>query len=166
VKSEISRGLFSICSCLLAALPFEYVDEHEDFNYDLDTAQSQAKYDARLLSQQMLSDAELQRQGASGGQDNALDADSSRAQGIAAGSDLEAASSAQENLEPHSRAASCFTNGHKYTHGQKVGWLEARSVTINWFSIKSSTLGQASICLVKFIQFYLIPVLFEWFNLI
>jgi len=122
VKSEISRGLFSICSCLLAALPFEYVDEHEDFNYDLDTAQSQAKYDARLLSQQMLSDAELQRQGVSGGQDNALDADSSRAQGIAAGSDLEAASSAQENLEPHSRAASCFTNGHKYTHGQKVGW--------------------------------------------
>jgi len=50
VKSEISRGLFSICSCLLAALPFEYVDEHEDFNYDLDTAQSQAKYDVDNLT--------------------------------------------------------------------------------------------------------------------
>ncbi|XP_050743542.1 probable basic-leucine zipper transcription factor Q isoform X2 [Drosophila biarmipes] len=112
------------------ALPFEYVDEHEDFNYDLDTAQSQAKYDARLLSQQMLSDAELQRQGVSGAQDSALDGDSSRAQGIAAGSDLEAASSAQENLEPHSRAASCFTNGHKYTHGQKVPRLDACEVCL------------------------------------
>ncbi|XP_016941093.3 homeobox protein 13 [Drosophila suzukii] len=141
IRSDSMTNGNSLRSCLLLAtilgllcrtkaLPFEYVDEHEDFNYDLDTAQSQAKYDARLLSQQMLSDAELQRQGVSGGQDNALDADSSRAQGIAAGSDLEAASSAQENLEPHSRAASCFTNGHKYTHGQKVPRLDACEVCL------------------------------------
>ncbi|KAH8348851.1 hypothetical protein KR084_011856 [Drosophila pseudotakahashii] len=116
--------------CRTKALPFEYVDEHEDFNYDLDTAQSQAKYDARLLSQQMLSDAELQRQAGSGGQDNALDADSPRAQGIGAGSDLDAGTSAQENLEPHSRAAACFTNGHKYTHGQKVPRLDACEVCL------------------------------------
>lgn len=102
-------------------MPFEYVDEHEDFNYDLDTAQSQAKYDARLLSQQMLSDAELQRQGLSDGQDNALDGDSAAAQGTGAGSHLDAVSSVHDDLEPHSRAAACFTNGHKYTHGQKVG---------------------------------------------
>ncbi|XP_017125813.2 mediator of RNA polymerase II transcription subunit 15 [Drosophila elegans] len=116
--------------CRTKALPFEYVDEHEDFNYDLDTAQSQAKYDARLLSQQMLSDAELQRQRLSGAQDNALDADSARAQGIGAVSDSEAASAAQEDLEPHSRAAACSTNGHTYTHGQKVPRQDACEVCL------------------------------------
>lgn len=115
-------GLFCICSCLHAALPFEYLDEHDDLNYDLDTAQSQAKYDARLLSQQMLSDVELQRQRADGEQDNALDSDSPRAQGMRAASAADGAdgSPTEEDLEPHSRAAACFTNGHKYTHGQKV----------------------------------------------
>ncbi|XP_043662437.1 uncharacterized protein LOC122626304 [Drosophila teissieri] len=123
-------GLF----CRTKALPFEYVDEHDDFNYDLDTAQSQAKYDARLLSQQMLSDAELQRQGLSdaqyNAQHNALDGDSTAAQGTGAGSHLDAVSSAQEDLEPHSRAAACFTNGHKYTHGQKVPRLDACEVCL------------------------------------
>ncbi|XP_017003893.2 probable basic-leucine zipper transcription factor Q [Drosophila takahashii] len=141
IRSDSMTNGNSLRSCLLLAtilgllcrteaLPFEYVDEHEDFNYDLDTAQSQAKYDARLLSQQMLSDAELQRQAGSGAQDNALDADSPRAQGIGAGSGLDAGSSAQENLEPHSRAAACFTNGHKYTHGQKVPRLDACEVCL------------------------------------
>ncbi|XP_033154288.1 homeobox protein 13 [Drosophila mauritiana] len=116
--------------CRTKALPFEYVDEHEDFNYDLDTAQSQAKYDARLLSQQMLSDAELQRQGLSDGQDNALDGDSAAARGTGAGSHLDAVSSVQDDLEPHSRAAACFTNGHKYTHGQKVPRLDACEVCL------------------------------------
>lgn len=104
-----------------AALPFEYLDEHDDFNYDLDTAQSQAKYDARLLSQQMLSEAELQQQRAEAGHDDGLDTDSTRAQGIPSASGTDPVGSAEEEeLEPHSRAAACFTNGHKYTHGQKV----------------------------------------------
>ncbi|XP_017079199.2 transcription activator MSS11 isoform X2 [Drosophila eugracilis] len=78
----------------------------------------------------MLSDAELQQQRGSGAQDNALDADSPIAQGIGVGSGLDAASSTQEDLEPRSRAAACFTNGHKYTHGQKVPRLDACEVCL------------------------------------
>ncbi|KAH8236986.1 hypothetical protein KR038_001981 [Drosophila bunnanda] len=118
--------------CGSEALPFEYVDEHDDFNYDLDTAQSQAKYDARLLSEQMLSDAELQRQRADGEQDNGLEPGSPRAQGIGTASVAGGAdgSPTEEDLEPHSRAAACFTNGHKYTHGQKVPRLDACEVCL------------------------------------
>ncbi|XP_020815452.1 homeotic protein female sterile [Drosophila serrata] len=137
IRSDSMTNGSSLRSCLLLAtvlgllcgseaLPFEYVDEHDDFNYDLDTAQSQAKYDARLLSQQMLSDAELQRQ------DNGLEPGSPRAQGIGAASVADGAdgSPTEEDLEPHSRAAACFTNGHKYTHGQKVPRLDACEVCL------------------------------------
>ncbi|XP_017093870.2 probable serine/threonine-protein kinase MARK-A [Drosophila bipectinata] len=142
-RSSMTNGN-SLRSCLLLlctiqglfyprthALPFEYLDEHDDFNYDLDTAQSQAKYDARLLSQQMLSEAELQRQRAEAGHDDGLDTGSTRAQGIPAASGTDPAGSAEEEeLEPHSRAAACFTNGHKYTHGQKVPRLDACEVCL------------------------------------
>ncbi|KAH8316370.1 hypothetical protein KR067_006129 [Drosophila pandora] len=142
-RSSMTNGN-SLRSCLLLlctilglfyprthALPFEYLDEHDDFNYDLDTAQSQAKYDARLLSQQMLSEAELQRQRAEAGHDDGLDTDSTRAQGIPSASGTDPAGSAEEEeLEPHSRAAACFTNGHKYTHGQKVPRLDACEVCL------------------------------------
>ncbi|KAH8254043.1 hypothetical protein KR032_008138 [Drosophila birchii] len=143
IRSDSMTNGSSLRSCLLLAtvfgllcgneaLPFEYVDEHDDFNYDLDTAQSQAKYDARLLSQQMLSDAELQRQRADGDQDNGLEPGSPRAQGIGAASVADGAngSPTEEDLEPHSRAAACFTNGHKYTHGQKVPRLDACEVCL------------------------------------
>ncbi|XP_022225643.2 homeotic protein female sterile [Drosophila obscura] len=99
------------------ALPFEYLDEHDDFNYDLDTAQSQAKYDARLLSQQMLSDAELLQQAEGTGPHTV------RPQGGLSDGSV-------EDLEPHSRAAACFTNGHKYTHGQKVPRQDACEVCL------------------------------------
>ncbi|KAH8267088.1 hypothetical protein KR018_002147 [Drosophila ironensis] len=112
------------------ALPFEYLDEHDDFNYDLDTAQSQAKYDARLLSQQMLSEAELQRQRSQDMPDDVLDPDSTRAQGMSSASGMDPAGLAEEDLEPHSRAAACFTNGHKYTHGQKVPRSDACEVCL------------------------------------
>ncbi|KAH8285378.1 hypothetical protein KR054_008322 [Drosophila jambulina] len=143
IRSDSMTNGSSLRSCLLLAtvlgllcgseaLPFEYVDEHDDFNYDLDTAQSQAKYDARLLSQQMLSDAELQRQRAEGEQDNGLEPGSTRAQGIGEASAADGAdgSPTEEDLEPHSRAAACFTNGHKYTHGQKVPRLDACEVCL------------------------------------
>ncbi|XP_033234070.1 myb-like protein Q [Drosophila pseudoobscura] len=107
------------------ALPFEYLDEHDDFNYDLDTAQSQAKYDARLLSQQMLSDTELRQQAGATGleSESTLDPHTLRAQGGRSDGSV-------EDLEPHSRAAACFTNGHKYTHGQKVPRQDACEVCL------------------------------------
>ncbi|KAH8372751.1 hypothetical protein KR009_004404 [Drosophila setifemur] len=141
IKSDINHSSSmtngnSLRSCLLLctfmglcswtkALPFEYIDEHDD----LDTAQSQAKYDARLLSQQMLSEAELQRQMTETEQD-ALDIDSVRVQGSGVASGLDRAGSMDEDLEPHSRAAACFTNGHKYTHGQKVPRSDACEVCL------------------------------------
>lgn len=116
------------------ALPFEYSEDHEDeFNYDLDEAQSQAKYDARLLSEQMLSDAELQQRAdaesgyssssISSGLGNANvnpNSNSNNGAQLAAAAGAVGSSAAEDDLEPHSRAAACFTNGHKYTHGQKV----------------------------------------------
>ncbi|XP_030384728.1 probable serine/threonine-protein kinase tsuA isoform X2 [Scaptodrosophila lebanonensis] len=113
-QSSLWFHLFLICcSChilgllqLAAALPFEYFDEHDDLNYDLDTVQSQAKYDAHLLSEQMLSDAELEQK-----PDTGIGT---------TGSNKEQQQQEEDNMEPHSRAAACFTNGRKYTHGQKV----------------------------------------------
>ncbi|KAH8304270.1 hypothetical protein KR059_005303 [Drosophila kikkawai] len=144
IRSDSMTNGSSLRSCLLVAtvlgllcgseaLPFEYIDEHDDFTYDLDTAQSQAKYDARLLSQQMLSEAELQRQRADEEeQGNGLESGSPRAQGIGVASAADGAdgSPTEEDLEPHSRAAACFTNGHKYTHGQKVPRLDACEVCL------------------------------------
>lgn len=108
------------------ALPFEYLEDHEDeFNYDLDEAQSQAKYDARLLSEQMLSDAELQQRadteaGYSSSSSSGSNPNSNSNNGAQSAAGAVGSSAAEDDLEPHSRAAACFTNGHKYTHGQKV----------------------------------------------
>ncbi|XP_017839612.1 myb-like protein Q isoform X1 [Drosophila busckii] len=120
---------------LAMALPFEYSDEHDDFNYDLDTAQSQAKYDARLLSEQMLSDAELLQQRAQNvdDADNNDDGDGSsslHSKPTQAQLTITASGSDEDDLEPHSRAAACFTNGHKYTHGQKVPRSDACEVCL------------------------------------
>ncbi|KAH8394679.1 hypothetical protein KR222_001665, partial [Zaprionus bogoriensis] len=123
------------------ALPFEYLEEHEDdFNYDLDEAQSQAKYDARLLSEQMLSDAELQQRadmeaGYSSSSSANVNANSSPNSdsdngGQSAAAAAVGSSAVEDDLEPHSRAAACFTNGHKYTHGQKVPRLDACEVCL------------------------------------
>ncbi|XP_034652570.1 ras guanine nucleotide exchange factor R [Drosophila subobscura] len=114
-------NIFGLLLSRSQALPFEYLDEpNDDFNYDLDTAQSQAKYDAHLLSQQMLSDAELLQQTAgTGSATHTLRAQSS---GLATGS--------VEDLEPHSRAAACNSNGHTYTHGQKVPREDACEVCL------------------------------------
>ncbi|EDW77024.2 uncharacterized protein Dwil_GK22145 [Drosophila willistoni] len=119
-------GLYAKCE----ALPFEYLDDDDFNNYDLDTVQSQAKYDAHLLSQQMLSDAELLKQRA-----DSESADTTRRSSRAKGDQGEgrtapAAGSTEEDLEPHSRAAACLTNGHKYTHGQKVPRLDACEVCL------------------------------------
>lgn len=105
------------------ALPFEYLED--DLNYDLDEAQSQAKYDARLLSEQMLSDAELQQRadtesGYSSSSSTSSNPNSSSNNGAQSAAGAVGSSAAEDDLEPHSRAAACFTNGHKYTHGQKV----------------------------------------------
>lgn len=141
-KSQLNSGLFrlfaSLCFRLpplpplapirvpFLALPFEYSEDHEDeFNYDLDEAQSQAKYDARLLSEQMLSDAELQQRadtesGYSSSSSTSSNPNSSSNNGAQSAAGAVGSSAAEDDLEPHSRAAACFTNGHKYTHGQKV----------------------------------------------
>lgn len=155
-KSQLNSGLFRLFASLcfrpmpifhplaplplpLLALPFEYSEDHEDeFNYDLDEAQSQAKYDARLLSEQMLSDAELQQRAdtesgysssgsssssssfASNANSNSNSNNGAQLAAAAGAVGSSAASEDEDDLEPHSRAAACFTNGHKYTHGQKV----------------------------------------------
>ncbi|XP_030562866.1 alpha-protein kinase 1 [Drosophila novamexicana] len=136
-------GLLRLEQHLAEALPFEYLDEHvDDFNYDLDEAQSQAKYDARLLSEQMLSDAELQQRAdiESGiisssntnndnNNNNNFNANSNT-DSTAAAAGSSSAAEAADDLEPHSRAAACFTNGHKYTHGQKVPRLDPCEVCL------------------------------------
>lgn len=138
-KSQLNSGLFRLFASLcfrpppllpflvpFLALPFEYLEDHEDeFNYDLDEAQSQAKYDARLLSEQMLSDAELQQRadieaGYSSTSSTGFNPNSNSNNGAQAAAGAVGSSAAEDDLEPHSRAAACFTNGHKYTHGQKV----------------------------------------------
>ncbi|XP_068147310.1 probable serine/threonine-protein kinase tsuA [Drosophila tropicalis] len=123
-------GLYAKCE----ALPFEYLDDDDFNNYDLDTVQSQAKYDAHLLSQQMLSDAELLKQRAdSESADTARRssrAEGDQGEGRTAPAAAAVAGSTEEDLEPHSRAAACLTNGHKYTHGQKVPRLDACEVCL------------------------------------
>ncbi|XP_075168584.1 uncharacterized protein LOC142240750 [Haematobia irritans] len=46
-------------SSMVAAVPYEYFDDHDQSFYDLDTEQIQAKYDTRLLSQHILKEPEI-----------------------------------------------------------------------------------------------------------
>lgn len=141
-------------------MPYEYFDDHEQSFYDLDSEQIQAKYDTRLLSQQMLQVQQQQQQhlenlnafhipdtGMStndGGSTMKTKLKTNDGQMLDLGADLD---DDEEEEEEHNdwlqetatkaaaltttitdtldelhlpRAASCFTNGHTFTHGQKV----------------------------------------------
>ncbi|XP_046809471.1 probable WRKY transcription factor protein 1 [Lucilia cuprina] len=174
-------------SSLVQAVPYEYFDDHEQSFFDLDSEQIQAKYDTRLLSQQMLQTEQQQQQhsenlkgflnygseditaniAVSGNTNNKLetrkqndagassylsktttklksndgqtlknvgantaddDDDDERNDWLEETATKAAAttSAITETLdELHlPRAASCFTNGQKYTHGQKVPRLD------------------------------------------
>lgn len=154
-------------SPLIFLVPYEYFDDHDQSFYDLDTEQIQAKYDTRLLSQQMLKTEEQQQQQ---NLQNKKDSFSTMGEGLTADADsrnilntkkhndatgsLYISTKLKSNDDGHHhsladewleetgatisatsatspaitekeelhlpRAASCYTNGHKYTHGQKV----------------------------------------------
>ena len=150
----------------LAAATFDYYDDHEQLSYDLDTEQSKAKYDTRILTQQLKSevseatDVQIDKTSANIYSNRAANADvNGGISGAAADSDnddvveatnaytgnrdssnadaaaADASSNGDDNfnnnnnkqhaedddeVQPHERAASCYTGGHKYTHGQKV----------------------------------------------
>ncbi|XP_036332391.1 myb-like protein Q [Rhagoletis pomonella] len=115
------------------AAPFEYFDDHDQLSYDLDTEQSKAKYDTRLLSEQMLKSEKSTERYES--------ADSHSAGGggigenVVANSELDddtetEADADVDDLQPHERAASCHNNGHKYTHGQKVPRIDPCEVCL------------------------------------
>ncbi|XP_061386023.1 signal transducer and activator of transcription C, partial [Musca vetustissima] len=193
-------------SSLVRAVPYEYFDDHDQSFYDLDTEQIQAKYDTRLLSQQMLktSDAQNEQQqqqhqslenqkgsmhltepdgystneerkmieeehmgGAGGGAGASFvfnDNGKNGERGSVTDSDIltklktndasqngknnnnnnnndadtkdttridETTPAITEKPEIHlPRAASCYTNGQKYTHGQKVPRLDSCEVCL------------------------------------
>ncbi|XP_067631725.1 uncharacterized protein [Eurosta solidaginis] len=108
------------------ATSFEYFEDHDQLSYDLDTEQSEAKYDTRLLSEQMLksekstehydesADSHVNVAVGGGGVSNTMT-------NTEMDDDIESDTDADvDDLQPHERAASCHNNGHKYTHGQKV----------------------------------------------
>ncbi|XP_059224815.1 uncharacterized protein LOC106092652 [Stomoxys calcitrans] len=171
-------------STLVAAVPYEYFDDHDQSFYDLDTEQIQAKYDTRLLSQHMLKPPEPQhdeqhtleskkgsqrdgtfvdgggvgdggvtdgehKERVHGAASIVLDTINKRNEGTDGSTDIlsklktndastnsytnkgnkdnaaawldETTPAITEKPEIHlPRAASCYTNGQKYTHGQKV----------------------------------------------
>ncbi|XP_058987005.1 homeobox protein 13 isoform X2 [Musca domestica] len=174
-------------SSLVQAVPYEYFDDHDQSFYDLDTEQIQAKYDTRLLSQQMLktSDAEEhqsleskkgsspfsavdgstaneERMGGGGaGGASFVFAGKQHTESSLTDSDIltklktndasqngnnnnnnsnnnkdttridETTPAITEKQEIHlPRAASCYTNGQKYTHGQKVPRLDSCEVCL------------------------------------
>ncbi|XP_073844825.1 uncharacterized protein [Musca autumnalis] len=169
-------------SSLVQAVPYEYFDDHDQSFYDLDTEQIQAKYDTRLLSQQMLksSDTQEQQQQQQSLENKKGSSHLSEMNSFATNeekmseehmgdvsfgkhsevtvtnSDIltklktndasqngnsnhkdtttridETTPAVTERQEIHlPRAASCYTNGQKYTHGQKVPRLDSCEVCL------------------------------------
>lgn len=101
------------------ATPFEYFEDHDQLSYDLDTEQSKAKYDTRLLSEQMLKlEKSTERYGSADSHANGIGNSAANSE---LDDDTESETDADvDDLQPHERAASCHNNGHKFTHGQKV----------------------------------------------
>ncbi|XP_053965155.1 hybrid signal transduction histidine kinase L [Anastrepha ludens] len=115
------------------AAPFEYFEDHDQLSYDLDTEQSKAKYDTRLLSEQMLKSEKSTERYESA--DNHAGVSSGIGGSSATNSELDddiesEADADVDDLQPHERAASCHNNGHKYTHGQKVPRLDPCEVCL------------------------------------
>ncbi|XP_014099714.2 probable serine/threonine-protein kinase yakA [Bactrocera oleae] len=111
------------------AAPFEYFEDHDQLSYDLDTEQSKAKYDTRLLSEQML---KLEK---STERYESADRNANGIGNSATNSELEEDTESEadadvDDLQPHERAASCHNNGHKYTHGQKVPRIDPCEVCL------------------------------------
>ncbi|XP_023158366.1 homeotic protein female sterile [Ceratitis capitata] len=108
------------------AAPFEYFEDHDQLSYDLDTEQSKAKYDTRLLSEQMLkSEKSTERYESADSHANGGSGNEGFGGSGATNSELDDDNESEadadvDDLQPHERAASCHNNGHKYTHGQKV----------------------------------------------
>ncbi|XP_037951150.1 putative mediator of RNA polymerase II transcription subunit 26 [Teleopsis dalmanni] len=93
----------------------DYVDDHDQLSYDLDTQQSKAKYDTRLLSEQMRKDQKVVKS-----------SEEDMDKHIGSNEEL----NQSDDMEPHERAASCHSGGRKYTHGQKVPRLDPCEVCL------------------------------------
>ncbi|XP_018804996.1 PREDICTED: uncharacterized protein LOC108978933 [Bactrocera latifrons] len=111
------------------AAPFEYFEDHDQLSYDLDTEQSKAKYDTRLLSEQMLKlEKSTERYESADSHANGIGNSATNSE---LDEDTESEADADvDDLQPHERAASCHNNGHKYTHGQKVPRIDPCEVCL------------------------------------
>ncbi|XP_028900598.1 putative uncharacterized protein DDB_G0282129 [Zeugodacus cucurbitae] len=111
------------------AAPFEYFEDHDQLSYDLDTEQSKAKYDTRLLSEQMLKlEKSTERYESADSHANGMGNSATNSE---LDEDTESEADADvDDLQPHERAASCHNNGHKYTHGQKVPRIDPCEVCL------------------------------------